>query len=95
MNMEIMEGIPLVNEDCSQKFIEITDFSRCTEHPFAYVLAQVKCASSRGEEYSIKVPSGTIPLNVLLLYVSRYNVEMSSQEEGEFTVFRFSQKKER
>lgn len=82
----------MVNEDCSQKHIEILDFSRCTEHPFAYVLAQVKCAS-KGGEYSIKVPSGTIPLNVLLLYVSRYNVEMSSQEEGDFTVFKFSSKK--
>lgn len=75
--------------ECAEKFIEITDFSKCTEHPFTYVIEQLKCASSRREEYGIKVPSGTIPMNILLMYADKYNVDVDARDEGGFTVFRF------
>lgn len=79
-------------ETCSEKFIEITDFSKCTEHPFTYVLEQLKCAANQKEKYGIKVPSGTIPLTILKMYVDKYNVDIEIKEENDFTVFWFKPK---
>jgi len=76
-------------EECEAKLLEITDFSKCTEHPFTYALEQLKCAAAKKEEYGIKVPSGTIPLNILLMYAEKYGVNVETKEEGEFTVFTF------
>lgn len=76
-------------EQCKEKVVVIEDVTKCTEHPFSYVLGQLKCAYYTGEEYSIKVPSGTVPLNVLRMYAERYKVEMLMIDEGSFTTFTF------
>jgi len=79
-------------EECKDRFVEITDFSKCTEHPFTFVLEQLKCASKTREVFGIKVPAGTIPLNILLMYADRYGVDVETKEEGGFTTFVFKPK---
>lgn len=80
-------------EQCKERVIVIEDVTKCTEHPFSYVLGQLKCAYQTGQEYSIKVPSGTVPFNVLRMYAERYNVEMIISDEGSFTTFVFRPRK--
>lgn len=85
-------GDSILSENCEEKFIEITDFSKCTEHPFTYILEQLKCASKTKEEYKAKVPAGTIPLNILMMYADKYGVEVETKDEDGFTTFVFRPK---
>ena len=70
---------------CERDFHDITDFSKCTEHPFTTIVKIIECASKTGRTYSVLVPSGSIPLNILLEYVKKYNVAFDVNEKGENT----------
>ena len=75
---------------CAQKKHDITDFSKCTEHPFTTIVKIIECASKTGDLYEVIVPTGTIPFNILMEYVAKYNVKFDVEEKGRNTVFKFS-----
>jgi len=77
------------NKYCDKKEHDITDFSKCTEHPFTMIVKIMECASKLKQEYKVKVPLGTIPINILTEYSLKLNVEFDTKEENGVAVFIF------
>ncbi len=77
------------SKECSAREIIIADFSRCTEHPFSTIMKIMECTQKYGGEYRIKVPKGTVPMNLLVEYCHRFNVEFDMNEEDDFIEFVF------
>lgn len=74
---------------CDKEYHDITDFSKCTEHPFTTIVKIIECASKYDKKYKVLVPSGTIPFNVLLEYIKKYKISFDVNEKGSNTEFIF------
>jgi len=75
---------------CEETEPIIEDITKCTEHPLTIVVEMMKCAKEKGRSYAIKVPHGSIPMNLLMEYARRYGVLVDASTEGEYAKYIFS-----
>lgn len=72
---------------CEEKDIVIEDVTKCTEHPLTLILELFECAVKNKSKYSVKVPHGSVPFNLLMEYAKKYGVKIDVESEGEFVKY--------
>ncbi|MEM0021617.1 MAG: hypothetical protein QXT69_05765 [Fervidicoccaceae archaeon] len=77
---------------CDETDIVIEDITKCTEHPLTLIVELMKCARESGKRYSVRVPHGSVPLNLLMEYARRYDVSLDVSSEGEYVRYVFTSK---
>uniref|UniRef100_A0A7J3ZLE8 Uncharacterized protein n=1 Tax=Fervidicoccus fontis TaxID=683846 RepID=A0A7J3ZLE8_9CREN len=72
-----------MKDNCEKRLIDMLEFSECKEHPFTLLVKVLECASKHEGEYKVRVPAGTIPINILEDYAKRYGVSFWVTKEKE------------
>jgi hypothetical protein len=75
---------------CDEPEVTIEDITKCTEHPLTLIVELMKCAKEKGKKYTVKVPHGSVPLNLLMEYAKRYGVSVDASSDGEYAKYIFS-----
>jgi hypothetical protein len=74
---------------CDETDVVIEDITKCTEHPLTLIVDLMKCAKETGRKYSVKVPHGSVPMNLLMEYAKRIGVSVDFSSEDEYSKFTF------